>query len=125
VKYFRESKTQFTFLLLEMSERLKQHTKILKRLAKAPLEERRDILNKADKELINCISEIVYNTLRSNVPLNSTEVEKLKRFKISLRKIASKNISHRDKNKILRRKNTFCMAIKPLIKIVLSHILKV
>lgn len=46
------------------------------------------ILKNADDELIRAISEITYNVIRGNVPLSKEKVEKLKKYKIQLRKLA-------------------------------------
>lgn len=46
------------------------------------------ILKNADDELIRASSEITYNVIRGNVPLSKEKVEKLKKYKIQLRKLA-------------------------------------
>lgn len=62
------------------------------------------ILKNADDELIRTISEIAYNIIRGNVPLSKKRIEKLKKYKIQLRKLATPSRSLTLKRKVCVQK---------------------
>ena len=71
------------------------------------------IINKVDKKIILFICIIVLNILKGNISIKKSEIDKLKRFKLPLRKLTS--ISKlKDKKKILQR-GGFLSTLIPLI----------
>lgn len=61
--------------------------------AKAPL--RKAIIEKADKDVIKALIEILINFLKCNLSVSKKKIVKLKRYKKKIRKIAhTKNVNH-------------------------------
>lgn len=84
-----------------MSRRVASEKHALCFLGKCKPNQRRAILTKADKSLIEAISECIHNTLIGNVKLTQTQKAKLSRHKNTLRKLASKRVAWKSKKKLL------------------------
>ena len=52
---------------------------------------RKAIINKSDKKLVNSICEMVFNLINGNLNINSSDFQKLKKYKTSLRKLVKKS----------------------------------
>jgi hypothetical protein len=104
-----------------MSQRVKDHTSVLRRLVSCSKQKRKQILLNADAELIKTISEIALNTLNSNVELSDDQFKKLCRHKNTLRDLADKRVSvKKKKKKILRQAGGFLL---PLLIPILTSVL--
>jgi hypothetical protein len=104
-----------------MSQRLKDHTSVLRRLVTGSKKDRKQILLNADAELIKTISEIALNTLNSNVTLTEDQFKDLCRHKNTLRELADKRVSvKKKKKKLLRQAGGFLL---PLLIPILTSIL--
>jgi len=109
-----------------MSQRLKDHCAILKKLAKVSPARRKKILAEADDELLCCLCECALNTLKNNVALTNTQFKKLGRHKKILRLLANKRISIKSKRKkILKQAGGFLLPLLvPILTSVLSILVK-
>ena len=59
---------------------LKKHISILEYLKDLPKKNQRNIILNADKNLLICLSEICLNLVKRQIPLNSEEIKKLKKY---------------------------------------------
>ncbi len=100
------------------TERVEKNVHYLKILCKCKSNMRKVILTNADKELINTISECVYDCLNGNIELNNGIKMKSKRHKKDLRNLVGRNKSLKIKKQILSHKGG---AFLPLL---LSTVLK-
>lgn len=66
---------------------VKKHLPLLKLLKESSPDRRFNVIRHSDSDLINTISECVYNTLKGNIPLKKREISKLRKFKKVLRNI--------------------------------------
>ena len=76
---------------LKMS-RLARNKKNLKRLSNLPRNQRNKLLQKINKDCIDCLRDCCLNILRGNIPLKSKNKEKLRRYKTKIRAAANKKI---------------------------------
>ena len=97
-------------------DRLKSHYPTLELLNKATPELRKAIISKCGPDLLKCISEVAVNVLRGNLELPDSSAKKLKKHSASIRKVASKRVSVKDKKKIINQKGGFLL---PLLAAVL------
>ena len=80
-------------------KRLRRQRPFLTRVLKeANRRKRQQLLQYADKDQINAISEMVLNLLKKRIPINATTYGKLKRHKNVLREVG------RRKNSLKRRR---------------------
>lgn len=86
-----------------MSRLIKSNKRVLQFLAKSTPIQRKAILQKADKGLVNGICECVHNILRGNVQLNKRQKSKLRKHKNVLRTLVN-NKSLNSKKRILIQK---------------------
>jgi hypothetical protein len=82
---------------------IKNYVQQLKALKTARPKKRRHILQTADKGLFKAIGESAKNCLKGNVPLNRSQFRCLKKHKRSLRKLASKSTSLKERKRIIQR----------------------
>lgn len=99
-----------------MPNRVKTHLKELVRLKNATAQRRKCMLKNCSPQLVDCLAECALNCLNNGLPLKKAQFTKLKRYKKTLRKIASKKIS-REKKKALIQTGGF---IGPLITAVIT-----
>ena len=82
----------------------KKHLHNLEFLSKCSDQMRKDILKNADKDLIQCICECVFNCLKGNVQLLKDEKIQLSKYKQPLRDLIKNRQSIKNKRKILVQK---------------------
>lgn len=70
-----------------MSKCVMKHIHTLDAIARAKPAQRRDLLQRANFNLIKAIDECIENVLNGNVKLNPTQLKKLKKYKNHLRKV--------------------------------------
>lgn len=99
-----------------MSRSLKTHKDLLSALNTLKPRHRQAILKSCDEEEINCICECVHNVLQGKVPLEKKEKNKLKRFRILLRKLVRKGTTKIRKQILVQKGGAF-------LPIILSSIL--
>lgn len=86
------------------------HSDLLKILANSKLRYKKAILEKADKNFIISICDIIFNLLQGNVNLTDKEKTELKKHKSFLRKIVKKS-SLKEKKKIIIQKGGGVLSI--------------
>lgn len=77
----------------------KRNACLLEALCHLNKNQRASFLRTADEKFIRCISECVFNTLNGNVALKQREKNRLCKYKTTLRRIASKKSSWKNKRK--------------------------
>ena len=95
-------------------KKISKNYEYLKILAKCQKKMRNSIINGANKDLIHCLCECIYNTLKGNVELKDDDKTKLIKYKNSLRKLLVKN-SLKEKKKILIQKGGFLQILLPSV----------
>lgn len=88
-------------------KRLKVNRHLLHTLNKAPPRLRRAILKESSPEIVKTICEISHNVLKGNVAINKKSREHLKKYKRSLRQLASPKLKLSSKRKILVQRGGF------------------
>ena len=85
------------------SARLQRQAPFIKSLVEAHSlpRQRQQLLQHANKDQINAISDIVLNTLRHNVPLDPPLMAKLRRYKDPLREVSKRKASVAKRREIL------------------------
>jgi hypothetical protein len=101
---------------------MRQYLPILKRINRLGEKARRKLVQKCNRQLIDCFSECSKNVLKGNVPLKDSEVKKLRREKSNLKALSLKKTSLKKKRKILQ-KGGFIGALLPPVLSVLSSLL--
>ena len=61
----------------------------------------REIVKNLPKEVINALSEVVLNGLCGNIPLNNTDIEKLKPFNKLMKLLSNKSRSIRERQRLM------------------------
>ena len=84
---------------------------------------RKFILQNADSELINAIRECLYNILKGNVHFNNKDLNKLKKYKGSIRSLVGKNCLKKNR-RILVQKGGFLPIIIPTIVELIGSVIK-
>lgn len=100
-------------------KKIKQNIKHLDFLSICKPQTRQAVINKADKELIYVICEIVLNVLNGSIKIDETLIRQLKPYKKCLRKLVT-NTPISTKKKILNQKGAGWMTflIPPVIQTV-------
>ena len=105
------------------SPRLERQVSFLNSLAQAHSRPRlrQQMLQHANKDQINAVSEVVLNTLKNNVPLSPPLMARLRRYKDTLRQVGHRRTSlTRRRNTLLRQKGKgFWLGFKDLCHCVL------
>ena len=95
---------------------------ILKRINRLGEKARRKLVQKCNRQLLDCFSECSRNVLKGNVPLKDSEVKKLRREKRNLKALSLRKTSLKKKRKILQ-KGGFIGALLPPVLSVLGSLL--
>ena len=108
-----------------MSKRLKTHSDALRFLTKCSPRQRKAFLERADKELINCICECVANVLKGHVKLRPSEKRKLVPLKTKLRHVMNKKLAHKKRKRIIVQNGGFAgVLLGPLLRTLAGILLK-
>ena len=95
-----------------MAERLKRNLCFIESLKKAKPKQRKAILETADRDLIQCLVECIFNVLNGNVKINNSELGQLKKHAKILRQLVNNNRDGIKKKKdILIQKGGFLPAL--------------
>jgi hypothetical protein len=94
----------------------------LKRLKRLAEKDRRRYLKTCEGSFIDCLCECVRNLLKGRVPLKQKQLKSLRRYKLLLRKVASKKTSQGERRRILQT-GGFVGAVLPALLGGLSSIL--
>lgn len=97
---------------------------LLKTLCYLKKNQRASFLRTADNNLVKCIQECIFNTLKGNVPLRYNEKKRLVNHKSILRRVAVKRGNWKSKRKLLVQRGGFLpYLIAPILGAVLSRII--
>lgn len=109
-----------------MSRSVINCAEVLKFLQKAKPHYRKAVLQKADKELVICICECVYNILKGKVPLTNTQKQNICKHKRLLRRLVKRGEPFTEKRKIIYQKggSFLPMLLAPIISGVLGSLFK-
>ena len=107
-----------------MSRRVKKHAYVLKALAEGHPTLRKIILEGADKELLECLTECAYNVLKGTVPLTKAQLTKLTRHKQHLREVAKPKTTQKRKKEIFQTGGFLPLLLAPLVVSVLGRLVK-
>lgn len=107
-----------------MSKRIKKYVETLNYLSKCDRRTGKSIINSANSELINCISDICYNMLRGNLKINSTQKTKLDKYKNNIRKIANKKATQKSKKELIQKGGFLGAILAPLIGSLITPLAK-
>lgn len=94
---------------------------LLKILATCKIKMRKAIIKSADKKLILAICESIYNMLSGNLSINKDDLNKLQKFKHTLRKLTLKS-NLQNKKKILNQHGGFLQFLIPAVITGISEI---
>ena len=106
-----------------MSKSLRMNEPFLHLLARSSAKRPKLLLKRATKEELASLFEICLNILRGNLPLSRLMHKKLKRERITLRKLADKKISLKQKKKVNNQKGGFLGTIASIALPLLAQIL--
>ena len=112
-------KTNTTRYLSNIKEQLPE----LLFLGKCNSKTRKLILQNANSKLINAIRECLHNFLKGNVPFHKKDMNKIKKYKKSIRSLVSKSCLKRNRE-ILVQKGGFLPFIIPTIVDLVGSIIK-
>jgi hypothetical protein len=98
--------------MVSQLENINRQKDILSVLGKCKIKLRKAIIKNADKDLIDAISQCVFNLLSGNIQMNELEKKNLAKYKTTLRKIATKS-SLKSKKRILVQKGGFLQFLIP------------
>ena len=98
-----------------MKKRLNSHKHMLHVLASAHPKMRKAILTHADKELVQTLTECVYNVMKGNVPISACSKNKLMRYRTKLRSIANPKTKWKNKKNVFVQNGGFLSVLLPLI----------
>lgn len=101
----------------------KKYVALLEALRHADKNQRLAILKNADSKLIKYICECALNVLKGVVALKDCQKKKLKKFKNTLRKLASKGVKKSRKSSWKKKKRILVQKGGSLIPLLLSPIL--
>ncbi len=86
-----------------MTHTVKTNASTLTFLCNATPQQRKALLKTADKKLVRCICECVYNILHGNVPLSKKQKNKLIKHKYYLRNLCKKGENLKKKKIVLQK----------------------
>lgn len=87
----------------------------LKRLKRLNKRRQKEYVQKCDKHLLHCLSECCSNLIKGNLPINSSQLKKLRRRKQSLRKLILKKTPLGQKRKILQSGGFLGLILPPIL----------
>ena len=89
-----------------MSDVVKRALPLLQTLLASKPILRKAIIDHASPDLINAISEIVWNMLKGVIKLTPEQIRRLSRYKEQFRSLVNKRLSIKKKRKILNQRGT-------------------
>ena len=104
-----------------MSQRLKEHSNILKHLYNLNQERRNKWIKRhLDKDLILCLCECCKNLLVGNIPISQKKKKELAKSKKEIRQLANKEISIKKKKKIIQQGGFLSTLLGPIVSVLTS-----
>ena len=97
-------------------KRVKSNYHALHVLRTAEPKLRKAIISNCNKELVNSISECILNVLNGNVKLAGCNTRKLRKHRVTLRKVADKRVPLSTKKRLIIQRGGFLLsAVLPAI----------
>ena len=105
-----------------MTKRLKKNIELLKLLKNCKTkQQKRILLELANKDLVYCVSDCCNNLLKGNIKLSNKKREQLKKFGPVIRELAARKTGIKKKKQLLIQKGGFLPALlTPIIGIASS-----
>ena len=102
-----------------MSRQAKKNYHHLKVLAASTPEQTKALLKVSDDALIKTLCECVHNVLQANIPVSSTQKNKIVKHKTHLIKLVDKAVPLEDKRKVLVQHggNFLTLLLPPVLKV--------
>jgi hypothetical protein len=109
-----------------MSETVKRNAKLLSILCKLKPHIRKKVMGDLDKDAVCAICECARNTLKGNVPLNSSQKRKLSRHRHTLRRLAKSGDNWKCKKKVIvKQAGGFMLPLlAPILGTLLSRVIQ-
>ena len=92
-------------------KKLMHNLRVLKRLKKLSIKQRKRYVSCCNKQFINCVSEVSHNLLKGNVKLTARQLDCLRRYKRVLREMSKKRNGLKKRHKIITQNGGFISAI--------------
>jgi hypothetical protein len=111
------------YLLQRIEMKVNKHqTLFLQLLKSSKPRERKVLLSGAENAIVKLLSEIVYNLLHGNVPLNSYKIQRLRRHKQTLYTLSDRSVTLNRKRNILHQhgSGSFFPLLFPIISTLLG-----
>ena len=99
------------------SSRIQKHKDFIKVLLKAKPKLRQALLTHSDTDCIRCLCDIVFNIRTGKISLSSKERKKLKKYKMLMKNVTTKNVP------LKRRRSIFIQKGGGLFTILLPAVL--
>lgn len=99
-----------------MSRRISQQSAYLKLLYDCKPKLRKTLIQHAERAQMEALSQIAVNILRGNVSLSEVHKKKLKRYKETIRSLASRRVS-------LARKRQFLLKYHALVQLLIKPVI--
>ena len=98
-----------------MSKCTERNIDFLKKIHKSSKSRRNSFINNCSSDNIAAISEIAHNLLKGNLELSKKDLNKLKRYKGKIRKLASQRTSTNNKKKIIQQGGFLPLLLSPFL----------
>ena len=108
----------------DMSARVKRNVHVLHALAHCHPSVTKCIIQGADRDLTDCIGECAHNILKGNITLKPSEKACLTKYKLILRKIASRRATLKSRKKVLQTGGFLPALLGPLLGSVIIPLAK-
>ena len=107
------------------SKRIRENYHLLATLCECKSKVRKAILAEADKDLVQSICECALNVLNGNVTISKQNMDKLKRYKSTLRLLVDKKCSVSRKHTAIKQKGgNFLLALLPAVVSTIASLIR-
>ena len=106
-----------------MSERTRRYLPLLKQINRLGDRAKRQLIQKCDREFLDCVSECAKNVIKGNVPLKPAQLQRLRRERSNVRALALKKTSLKKKRRILQKGGFLGALIPPVLSVLGSLLL--
>jgi len=107
---------------INMSERVRRNLPTLRSVHRMNEPARKQFIKTCHPDFLECLCECSKNLLKGNIPLNSSQFNKLRRYKKVLRTLATKKASNKTRRKLLQKGGFLPLLIGPALGLVSSLI---
>jgi len=103
--------------MMSSDKQLKKTFEKVRILSLATPKARKQLIQNADRETVNCVSECCMNVLKGNVPLTPKEKARLSKHRSHLHTVARKSTSLRDKKTIIQKGGFLGALLAPIVSL--------